>query len=598
MISFQDANPRDRHPAGHKLGGAPCAALLVALGFFGAEHRPAHAAGSTCEFTSATSMANFQSNKTWYYRINPDNAGAHLGLSEDEFKYAIIYAAEVWNQQANGGTLVYLGETDETSSCDHSIVKIDEDCAGCVGKVVTTCDGAQFEMTIHGKKNGIQHFFQVGGNVSMSEEDTIFLAIHEFGHALGLGDRYALSSGGSFEPSVMGPFSAGNQNWQLHHYDIECVEANYWGMSGRRQLTGYRRWHVGGDLGAESAFTSGTAVTQGGPGITWHSGVAQWAVTVESESQVLWNNASTLAGSNAVPYSYFWQDYWSAQPRTLVWQSYEPSRDFVVYPTVREWHDNNSGPSYQQWGEHRLRYIHSNDGFTEADGHSSTSTCTAMQSPTAEPTSPGTSTYGCTGSQYITTAHPMRLAWHEAVGTDVALWVHHERYAPSTSRPSSYNQMRISTGRVNNWKLVKYQSLGEQSAVTPGLVCDSDLASPWAAECMVAYVDIYSNVGDIDILQFDLSWNAVNHRYEAVNIQKLAVSGLEPTASGITAWSHDGRFWLAYKALEPLFGNPVDLVYSSTDQQSWTLETLHLGGPLPPEAISYHHGNNMLMTFR
>ncbi len=598
MRSLQSSYSRAIRGSRWPLGDKPWALLITTLVSLGTAHGAAHASGSTCEFSSVTGETSFQSNKTWYYRINPDGVQTQLGLSEDEFEYAIVYAAEVWNQQANGGTLVYLGETDETSSCDYSIVKVEPQCPNCVGKVDYTCNGAQFEMTIHRMKGSTPHTFQVGGNVSTSDEDMIFLAIHEFGHVLGLGDRYSTSTGGTFEPSVMGPFSAGNQNWQLHHYDIECVEANYGGMSGRRQLQGYRRWHVGGDIGAEASFTGSTPVTQGGPGITWHNGPAQWSVTAESESQVLWNNSSNLAGYNSVPFTYFYPDYWSAQPRTLVWQSYDRERDFVVYPTVREWENNNSGPSYQQYGEHRLRYVHSDDGFTDADGHSSTSTCTAMQSPTAEPTSPSTTTYGCTGTEYITTAHPMRLTWHEGVATDVALWVNHHRSAPNVSRPSQYNQMRISTGRAKNWKLIKYQSLGKQSAVTPGLVCDSDLATSQAASCMVAYVDVYNNVGDIDVLQFELSWSASAHRYEAVNIQQVSVSGLAPTASGITAWSHNGKFWLAYKAREPLFGNPVDLVYASTDQQTWTLETLHLGGPLGPEAISYHDGNNMLTSFR
>jgi|GEM_PF-6926507 hypothetical protein len=67
-----------------------------------------------CKFSSAPHAGADVSSEI-PFRINPANA-LLAGMSESEFIYAVLLAAETWNAQANVGYLKYLGKTAKTWS--------------------------------------------------------------------------------------------------------------------------------------------------------------------------------------------------------------------------------------------------------------------------------------------------------------------------------------------------------------------------------------------------------------------------------------------------------------------------------------------------
>lgn len=544
----------------------PCslvACVVFALGF-----SPTLLVGTASAQTCvASNTVHDTSDYRRKYRISTTDLDGLQNVTAEEARRTIIASADRWNDQGNGRPFVYDGTTSATDvncSNDYSLVVIDTTTVGSSkGLASGRCTGnSQFLITIYALNSAgnLRNWETDGATIGATEDDLMQTATHEFGHTL----RQGHPDTGTY--GVMTPTTTGeNRQRDLYQVDYKC--ATNW--SGHRRTGAYERFHhTNGTFNSEINIFGSWGIARISMGITMHNGTVDWAAGAKRDTCPFFthwlNQADSVclnAGSDTA------NDY--IGPITLAGDyNATPWEDRLFHVSFDEYPTNGASGS-----DHRLRYMRSTDGFDNWIRDSMVE-CSAMS---------GWMT--CNGTTDVRTGLASGYAWDDYNDEPVIAWAHQNRDNNTTSR-----RINVAVGKVGAKTLPQSFSVaGVQSLVRPGVVCkNNQIAGGY--DCMVAVVPPTEALYQIHVYRFWLSTGT--NRYEINLAPTHFVFGTnEATSTGIAAWFHDDRFWIAFRT----FDADQNLeVWHSSDTSSWTKDSLVAYSDTGPSAASYWTGNNVL----
>jgi hypothetical protein len=259
-------------------------------------------------------------------------------------------------------------------------------------------------------------------------------------------------------------------------------------------------------------------------------------------------------------------------PRTVIFLE-DPIWDRVFY---------GENDDYGIYKVHRVRYSRSDDEF-ETYTPGVMNHCTGMDG-----------WYSCISweyQEYLYSTLPISVTWSDSVGRSVFAWVDQKRTDEYPDR-----QIRISVGYIEHWLLSWSPTIDAKSDVGVGVVCRSRSITGLPYECFVAYTGYEDPYARVRIKRFNIALVPGYTYYvaEESGYTYLPYDGAK-TRSSITAWWHDGYFWVAIRSI--WYGQDI-LVYKSSDMINWTFEGRYGYSVVGPTAVSYWHGNNVLVYFR
>jgi hypothetical protein len=487
------------------------------------------------------------------FRINT-NTLAQLNMTTGDATSAIVNGAQRLNDQANARTYQYIGGTTlldlEGSSCNEnfSIVVVNpEACSPTASACITgRCNNNQFRIAIK----------RTNWN---SPEELSQVMSHEFAHALGL-DHPLYGEGAIIQTSH-------EHRDEIYEYDLKCAAE----VAGHRALTGIRRDHISGVLYGEQPFTGTWKVARASAGLTRSAGVWQFAAAVKRDDCVAWtrlldtNNTRCTTIDNRI----------GIGPVETIWQE-NNNIDRIIYSTFAE------SPQYSKYSN-RLAVVHwSSNGF-ENQWAWWLSYCTAMSS-----------WMTCDGTTPIYTGAPMAVAWHNGLNRSVFAWRRQRRDW------GDHKEILIAVGHVNDATLPtpQHTPIYDYSEIPPAVVCRAGQAGGY--DCILAYA--YGSQRELRVRRFSVTAGAT--RYEltfepgpAHQLEFAWAGGKFGTGSGVAAYYHDNRFWLAFSDLR--YPGQELMLWESTDGAIWTWSYANLGySAVAPTAVSYWWVNNRLVYAR
>lgn len=547
-------------------------AVLFALGCFGFT-AAAHAL--ECQHSTNFRVGNAsppgsQLATNYGYRVNAGSFSL-AGISSSQASIAAIRASDVWNDQSQFGRFTYLGTTGITdlphdrvdcvaAGTNFSIVTMHDVCWTAHAIAEPRCHdsyGTPTQFNIMLARCGPSYPTAVPwavGAIGPDELDLVSVLAHEFGHTLGLG-HHKDGFGVMTPPTPLNSIV----RRELYQADHECAEHNP--DLGARTTTGYRRTISGGSVGAETAYLVGA---NGSPGRSWLANGWSYGWLV-SDAAAHWFQSSV-------------EDIPSIDPLTgsavlaTVWRE-DPAFDRAFYTEHFEW---PIGSRYTAAAHHRVRYARSADSFATTSGTGTLSHCSAMSGP-----------WSCSTSTPLQTGHRLAFAFDDYEGRTVTAWAHQNRANNSAS-----NELRITVGQIGHATLPVHNTLGERSAVGPGVACHDNNAGGYA--CVAAYVDPDDAYGLVRTRRFTPVWNSSLNRY-TLSVSSEVVVGTT-TASSIAAWRAGDYWWFAVRVAGD--GQPMQL-WRSTNGSSWTSQGNFGATYVGPTAVSYYVGtSNHLLAWR
>lgn len=542
------------------------------------------AAAQTTECRFQTGLVN--QNGAIHYRVNTSLASS-VGMTADQFIATVVYAAEVWNEEANSGYFVFDGTTNKTfdnitCSDGFSVVSLFENLGptgGDLAQTDFTCASpnrhnfkmrvdANGECVVHGDfivcPGGSRTYIPPKDVITSTQTDLAPILIHQFGHALGL--THGPSESLPFSVMQASPGAGSFGHHDLYQWDIQCVEQHPNG--GRRSVFPFRRYQVGGVFQAEANISDGIGVSHASVGLGFNGTALDWAMTLQSSTEAKWKFgiAHLTSGLVSVPYTAkSFETSWSTNTRTQVWREYGDTKAYVTYPTVKDW------PTSLTTGIHQLRYVVSDDGFTTAT-RGNMSYCQDMATWNS-----------CSGTVPLYSARPISVTYNETLNVDVVAWL-----AQDPAAPNSYGSVYLSTQRVDDATLGEpdKNSLSGRSVVS--VACGD---TGYVDDCVLVHGGPF-----MAVRTFHLNWSSTEKRYVPIYTYQETLQ--VATGNQVALWWSNDKFWLAYKSAEA--GQPIRILSSATGNAgTWSASSANPGFSVTgPSAVSYWNGNNALMYIR
>ncbi len=545
--------PRRRHRALRPVSGGLLAFALGGLLYAS----PALAVAGDCT-TSNVNHGNTNGQKL--YRINSVSFDLLPAIGRDPGANAVVMGADVWNEEGTAGYFQLGPSTSDTdlpankADCDaqginYSLVLV-EDIAGAKGSTSGRCVDAtgratQFVISIRTQDSlGYPWNWSVG-TISAGEWDLVQTLAHEFGHTMRLGHP------ANGEAATMTPTSQStNRVRDLYQWDLKCLSE----ISGRRQLTGYRRLHSGTTFGAETATTGASPIVHLSSGVTKYTGGWQWSTAFARNDCTAWqpNFDNTKTQCTSVPQQV------GIGPRTAVFREDE-TMDRIFYSNYTE-----LPTPYAADGKHPVQYNRSSDGFvTRISG--SLSHCSAMSG-----------FFTCSGTTPVYSGKPVAVAWDVGNSRAIFAWANQTRLNDSQER-----RVKVAVGFINNLTLPQPDDLPVQSSIGPAVACTDGTANAYS--CIVAYTDQNSTLADLRVRRFTPVAGANRYSLSVDPTTHFVLSNVR-TASSVAAWYNQGRFWLLVR---PIRTSQNLEAYSSTDGATWTSAGSYGYSAVGPTAASY-----------
>jgi hypothetical protein len=379
------------------------------------------------------------------------------------------------------------------------------------------------------------------GNNDYSRVDLVHNLIHEAMHSLDV-QHPRNSEGALIATTASFPLSTsfGNGMRDLHRYDMQCANSSVSnGFRSLRPVSRYQYIGYSGFLGpGYGSYASGSG----------------------------WNDDSGLMSAPIDQYIYDGNPLsWylsSNQYNGLTMTRYAES------PSTKRAYISQAleTPSYSFSGRHYLRRMISSNDFLTSNSLNLFQ-CDSML---------GFMT--CNGAGLVYSAKRPQFAWDANVSRTHMVWTQQTRVA-STER-----NILLATGEVINStnKVPQPTDTGLRTHVAPDIACGGYL-SAGNYDCILAYVPLNNTTGEIAVRRF---WSAQGStRYTPVieSIDHMLPSFGGQTAGSISAWHHNGNYYLAFRSENP---GQYTHVMRSSDGAVWTFISLLDATWMAPGVVS------------
>jgi len=632
--------PCNRRP--HTLLVAAVAALLAAV--------PAAAELECPEMDRAQAKNSVHDVKIYFEEGAPGGVG---NASIEAFRKTAIAAMERWNAQSNSGFLRYMGyqhgpklktgEDAQPSCADpggYSLIFPDPgQGADDAGRATAgpTCNGSRFYIRIPA--------FDGGGNLktivtepdASVSSDLLATLMHEIGHGLKvhhpwgetldpqqwckrvsgrlpIGARCSGSpctcrdgtvcKGGVCTPrqAVLGGPLSGHLRRSLYEYDAYCVRK----QSGARTASVYSRRFSDGRFADVSRKISGSwRVAQAGVTRYRHDEQWQWGValsrlsTGKPDQEISWLPDLEARGAVRVSADQPETVYgltpmvWRERDESVVRLAYVDGRDLVRHAGLRPF---RPGEPYDDGVPFGVLVSHSADEFKRDYNTGPLQFCNSMHA-----TSRTDKLICNSGRSRVLSTHKLGYTWHSGIGATVFAWQENHREA-------ALGRIKIAIGAVDDTTLSQPDTIPASSFVAPAIACLPGKLNG-GRDCLLAFVNAENDTFDVRVFRFAIRAGSDRWKIDKVNPlppRGATIFGRQTsrgetvqvpanTAADIALWVHGGRFWLAFKSMEPGQGL---YVWSTNDPVAviWRYEAMLPYSAIGPSVVAHAVNDNMMVT--